>query len=205
MKTLTISYLNHYICFASTAVVGDFSVPDGLIEENDNDLDNCFRQLLGGKDVWVWNRHGTRYLYHYLKEHFQMVRAAGGVVEAPDGERLLIFREGRWDLPKGMVERNESLPGAALREVEEETGVADGVIDNLIIKTYHIYDKYGGWHLKQTSWYMIHATEKHQPSPQHEEGITEAVWVPKALFLTRLEKSYASLRLVCDRLVKGVH
>jgi 8-oxo-dGTP diphosphatase len=58
-----------------------------------------------------------------------VVRAAGGVVTraTPDGDRevLLVHRPryGDWTLPKGKLERGESHEDAALREVEEETGV----------------------------------------------------------------------------------
>ena len=58
-----------------------------------------------------------------LKRHIVFVRAAGGIVSAPDGRMLLILRNGRWDLPKGKVEPGETLLQAALREVQEETGI----------------------------------------------------------------------------------
>ena len=127
------------------------------------------------------------------------VKAAGGIVEAPDGELLTIFREGRWDLPKGMVERGETLAEAALREVAEETGVCNASLNCLITKTYHIYDKYGGWHLKQTSWFAMNAPNKNSTVPQREEGITQAIWLPREECLDRLSNSFASLRLVAAK------
>ena len=63
------------------------------------------------------------WLLRLLKRHTVYVRAAGGIVTAPDGTMLLIQRNGRWDLAKGKVESGETLLQAALREVEEETGV----------------------------------------------------------------------------------
>ena len=62
-------------------------------------------------------------LLRRLKRRLQWVRAAGGIVTAPDNTMLLIQRNGRWDLPKGKVEPGETLLQAALREVEEETGI----------------------------------------------------------------------------------
>ena len=56
-----------------------------------------------------------------LKEHLHFIMAAGGIVETPDQQSLFIHRLGCWDLPKGKVELNESLPIAAQREIEEET------------------------------------------------------------------------------------
>ncbi len=63
-------------------------------------------------------------------------RSAGGVVlrEGTDGvETVLISPKGsgRWQLPKGLVERGESPESAASREVAEEAGVEAEVIGRL--------------------------------------------------------------------------
>ena len=193
MKTITISYLDHYLYYCAD---GSNPLRDGCVVCDDERLDDCFALLCEGRDVWVRGNHGIRCLHDYLNRHYRRVKAAGGMVEAPDGELLAIFREGRWDLPKGMVERGETLARAALREVAEETGIQNATLGNLILKTYHIYDKYGGWHLKQTSWFSMHTAEKQTTTPQGEEGITQAVWLPREECLRRLDQSFASLRLV---------
>ncbi|MBJ7331686.1 MAG: NUDIX hydrolase [Solirubrobacteraceae bacterium] len=53
------------------------------------------------------------------------IRAAGGVVVRDDGFVLVVHRPryDDWSLPKGKLDRGESWEGAALREVEEETGM----------------------------------------------------------------------------------
>ncbi len=56
------------------------------------------------------------------------VEAAGGVVLRPgaDGREVCIVHRPRyddWTLPKGKLDRGESFEAAALREVEEETGL----------------------------------------------------------------------------------
>ena len=193
MKTITISYLDHYLHFCAD---GGNPLRDGCVVCDDERLDDCFALLCEGHDVWVRGNHGIRHLHDHLSSHYRKVKAAGGMVEAPDGELLAIFREGRWDLPKGMVERGETLARAALREVAEETGIQNATLGDLILKTYHIYDKYGGWHLKQTSWFSMHTAEKQTTTPQGEEGITQAVWLPREECLRRLDQSFASLRLV---------
>ena len=200
MKQLTISYLDHFLTLCDPSGRTALAVPHGWQEMEESSLDECFGQLLAGHHVWVWCYHGFRHLLQYLKEHYRFVKAAGGVVEAPDGDRLVILREGRYDLPKGMVERGESLLAAALREVGEETGLQNVAAERLLLKTYHIYDKYGGWHLKQTSWFAMRTPEKEATTPQLEEGITQALWLAQDECFQRLTHSFASLRLVAAKL-----
>ena len=152
-----------------------------------------------------------------LKRRMRWVRAAGGIVTDAEGRMLLIRRGGRWDLPKGKVEAGETLLQAALREVEEETGVkvesgewgvdsklkienSNLKIENTLtqshnnaIKTYHIFNLYGGWHLKQTSWFAMRARGG-RVAPQEEEGITEVVWVTRDEWCRRLRHSYGTMK-----------
>ena len=141
-------------------------------------------------DVPLW-------LLRLLKRRIRWVRAAGGIVTRDDGMMLLILRNGRWDLPKGKVEAGETLLQGALREVEEETGVSV-TTDHwplTTIKTYHIFNLYGGWHLKQTSWFpMSVADGSAVGKPQEEEGITGVEWVTPDEWHRRLEGSYGTLR-----------
>lgn len=149
-----------------------------------------------------------------MQRRMRYVRAAGGIVVADDGSMLLIRRNGRWDLPKGKVEAGETLLQAALREVEEETGI--NVIVNKStrgpVKTYHVF-KWGtrarranfpkGWHLKQTSWFAMKA-EKQVVVPQQEEGITDGEWVAPDEWYRRLQHSYGTLRTLSRRWINLV-
>lgn len=133
----------------------------------------------------------------WLGRRMRWVRAAGCIVTAPNGTMLLIKRNGRWDLPKGKVEAGETLLQAALRETEEETGIKNISISNSqfsIFKTYHIYNLYGGWHLKQTSWFKAHCSLDTAGEPQQEEGITEVAWVSPDEWHRRLQQSYGTLK-----------
>ena len=139
------------------------------------------------------------WLLRLLKRRMRWVRAAGGIVTAPDGTMLLIQRNGRWDLAKGKVEPGETLLQAALREVSEETGINPVPDKFSILKTYHIFNLYGGWHLKQTSWFPMTA-EKFEGIPQQEEGITAIAWVTPDEWHHRLQSSYGTLRTLSSML-----
>ena len=138
------------------------------------------------------------WLLRLLKRRMRYVRAAGGIVTAPDGTMLLILRNGRWDLAKGKVEAGETLLQAALREVEEETGIAPAASGTTPVKTYHLFNLYGGWHLKQTSWFPMTA-EKQAVNPQQEEGITAGCWVTPDEWHRRLSHSYGTLKTLANQ------
>jgi len=146
------------------------------------------------KDVWFWMEGEMRQLVQYFMNKYIYIKAAGGLVHK-EGNMLLIHRNGHWDMAKGKVEKGETLAEAAVREVEEETGLQGISRGALALKTYHIYDLYGGWTLKQTSWF--HMQGKDCPmKPQTEEGITEVVWVDENEWRERLSKSYSMMALI---------
>ncbi len=114
---------------------------------------------------------------------FLIVKAAGGlVINAATGKLLFIFRRGKWDLPKGKLDKKESFETAGLREVEEETGLHDVKLEKHLTDTYHTYDESGHHILKETSWYLMQVAGEQQLAPQVEEQITAIEWAePKDL------------------------
>jgi len=116
-------------------------------------------------------------LWDDFKNHFKNIFAAGGVVSNSDNKILFIHRLGKWDLPKGKIEKGESNDEAALREVEEECGITQLEIIKFINSTYHIYiDRDGTNILKTTFWYQMRYRGTKAPIPQIEEGINEVSW-----------------------------
>ena len=107
-----------------------------------------------------------------LKETFRMAPAAGGII-VKAGKFVSIVRKGIPDLPKGHIEKGETPEVAALREVEEETGIGNLKIVKELPSTWHCYFEHEAWSLKRTFWYIMSTTETIQPKPQTEEGITE--------------------------------
>lgn len=127
----------------------------------------------------------------------EVIFAAGGLVKTPDGKLLCINRLGRWDLPKGKVEDGETMDIAALREVEEETGLQHITLGPLLIKTFHTYPLKGKQVFKETHWYAMTAPE--QPlTAQAEEDITQALWITPAELPQILADTYGNIKLVIE-------
>jgi ADP-ribose pyrophosphatase YjhB (NUDIX family) len=118
-----------------------------------------------------------------FKSLFKIIEAAGGVVFNENNEILFIFRRGFWDLPKGKIDKGESIEAAAIREVQEETGVSNIHLKGLITTTYHIFEQKGKRILKPTYWYKM-LTSDNNLMPQAEEDIEKAVWMTKNDFFS---------------------
>lgn len=130
---------------------------------------------------------------------FKCVEAAGGIVENPRGETVMIRRNDRWDLPKGHVEADESAEECAVREIGEETGVRGAKIASFLCNTMHAYDVYGVWELKTTRWYLLYAGCECGLTPQASEGIERAEWCDAAAAERNLRDTYPTIRRVFDK------
>ena len=126
-------------------------------------------------------------------QDFMLIHAAGGIVTDENDDILMIFRYGCWDFPKGKVEKGEDWETAAVREVEEETGLQDIILQKALPNTYHTYILHDTPILKITHWYSMQAPVQ-SLTPQTEEDISQAVWVPRSEVGDRLSDSYLSLK-----------
>ena len=124
------------------------------------------------------------------------VDAGGGVVLNEKGQMLMIFRRGKWDLPKGKRDEGEDIAECAVREVSEETGLQQLVLGEKICDTYHVYAQNGQNLLKVTAWYKMTGSSNDTLMPQKEENILEARWVAKEDLGPVLFKSYEAIREV---------
>ena len=129
---------------------------------------------------------------------FKYVEAAGGVVCNEHGECLMIYRNNRWDLPKGHVDCGESDEECAVREIAEETGVEGAKIVRFLCNTLHAYNVYGVWELKRTAWFELHANHSNNADtkPQTEEGIVCAKWCSEAEVNENLRQTYPTIQSV---------
>jgi 8-oxo-dGTP pyrophosphatase MutT (NUDIX family) len=132
-------------------------------------------------------------------KHFKLVQAGGGLVKNKAGEILLIFRRGKWDLPKGKLDDNETLLECAVREVKEETGLTQIKAGKEIDVTYHTYVEFGKHILKESHWYMMQTNTMEELIPQAEEGITGIRWVKKDELKDYLDNTFPTIVAVLKK------
>ena len=150
----------------------------------------------------------TLYLYHPKEKKlmemflglFKIIEAAGGIVEHSDsGKYLFIFRNKKWDLPKGRIEKDETVRDAAIREVEEETGVEGVEIIKPLPTTFHIFNRNGKYRLKKTYWYMMKTHFTDTLIPQEKEGIQKAEWKTKEEVPLLFKNAYENIKLLWEK------
>lgn len=150
------------------------------------------------------NKIQKAFLYHpdekeiltKLKEKIPAVKAGGGLVFNKNGEVLFIFRNGKWDLPKGGTEKGEVIEETAIREVEEETGVTGLKITQKLQKTYHVFKRNGRYKLKITHWFEMKTDFEGTPVGQEDEGIEKVAWLKPEEIKEALGNSYENIKLL---------
>lgn len=165
-----------------------------VIEENDFNF-KAFYESLGKLSAtqYALISDDPKAVFQQLKKNFTLIKASGGLVQNAKGEYLFIFRNKKWDLPKGKVEKGEGMKEAGLREVEEECGVKISTNDKRLCKTYHVYEISGKLALKRTNWYSMTVKGVPKLIPQKEEGITKAEWLTAADLKPVLKNTYPSI------------
>lgn len=124
---------------------------------------------------------------------FTQLEAAGGVVTNAEHELLVFYRRGNWDMPKGKIDSGETPEQAAVREVQEETGLQHLHLGPFLVHTWHTYTEKGKRILKRTWWYQM-TTSDTKVVPQTEEDIEEIRWVNPIAWLAEKPEVYESIR-----------
>lgn len=139
-------------------------------------------------------------VWHRWTALFTLSVAAGGVVQDRKGDFLVIFRRGKWDLPKGKLDYDETPEQAALREVEEECGIGGLSLGRLLQVTFHTYTEKKKRILKKTFWFAMNYDGRERPVPQEEEDIEAVEWMsPEVVRTTVYANTYRSVRDVLER------
>lgn len=177
--------------------------------ENDIDSNKLSSQLFENTldKIKNWLENGEENLYiddidndilaAVIKKIFRFAPAAGGVVII-NNSIVAIERNGKADLPKGHIEKNEQTDIAAMREVEEETAIKNLSIIKQLPSSYHCYLLNGQWTLKKTSWFLMKSDDDFKPKPQEEEGISRVYLINKDNVKDFLENTYPSIRLALE-------
>jgi 8-oxo-dGTP pyrophosphatase MutT (NUDIX family) len=131
-----------------------------------------------------------------FKSHFKIQKAAGGKVFNHLNEVLFIYRFDKWDLPKGKLEKGETIEQCAIREVEEECGITNLNIENKLETTYHIFERKDKLILKISHWFLMKTNYSGALKPQIEEGISEVVFKNEAETIEALKNSYENIKLL---------
>lgn len=150
------------------------------------------------KELLYIHNEDVEAAFELFCKNFRIIYAAGGLVKNELDELLFIYRLNRWDLPKGKVEEGESIPTAAVREVEEECGVEGLELLDKAIKTYHVYKIDDEFILKETHWFHMKTDYSGALIPQAEEDISKATWVKTTEMEEQLDNTYASIRALLE-------
>jgi 8-oxo-dGTP pyrophosphatase MutT (NUDIX family) len=129
---------------------------------------------------------------------FTLVKAAGGFVLNENNEVLMMFRRGKWDLPKGKLDKKETFEECAVRETEEETGVKKIKLISSLITTYHTYHEGSKYVIKETKWFTMKISGEQKLIPQATEQITKLEWVGKNDLTKYLQNSFPSVNDVLE-------
>jgi 8-oxo-dGTP pyrophosphatase MutT (NUDIX family) len=124
---------------------------------------------------------------------FTIIQAGGGLVRNEKGEILLIYRRGKWDLPKGKLDKGEKIEDCAVREVEEETGLEKVKLQSPLMVTYHTYHEGARYILKESHWFTMKVKGDQRLVPQTEEDIHDIRWVDPAGLAEYKKNSFPSV------------
>lgn len=150
-----------------------------------------------GKELVIESTNPLEKLNEFSRSLIK-INAAGGVVRK-DERILFIFRNDKWDLPKGKIENHEKEQQAAIREVQEECGIEGLSVVKELPGTYHLYRSpykktLGQWVLKKTFWFEMSYSGANNGMPQKEEGISEVRWFKVSELGEILKNTYENLK-----------
>ncbi|WP_346858754.1 NUDIX domain-containing protein [uncultured Draconibacterium sp.] len=208
MQKYKVFFNEKRIVFSTTSKITlSKSKPEFIENPSVKGVKNWLEKFIhAGEQESVLEHDKPEQLLKNFKSAFINVDAAGGIVRR-NNKLLFIFRNGKWDLPKGKIDKGETPAKAAIREVEEECGISGHTIVKKLPSTFHIYKSpykksFGKWIFKETFWYEMDYRGENNGIPQLDEGISEVRWFKKNELNEVLENTYENLKqiveLYCD-------
>jgi len=193
---------NKPLIFAKSSEFENFNgilIKESVAFSDRNLVNNLLKNSSINNPVFVLCENPEKSFQLYFEDH-EKIEAAGGIVKRKN-RYLFIKRNGVWDIPKGKLEINETPELGGIREIEEECGIKNPVIDYLITITYHTYEFKGLPTLKKTYWYAMQYDGPKEVTPQLEEGITKVVWKKETKISKILTNTYASIEDVIRQFI----
>lgn len=185
-----INFFEHFL----DADIDESKLPSQLFE---NTLDKIKNWLENSEENLYIDDIDNDILAAVFKKIFHFAPAAGGLVLI-NKSIAAIERNGKVDLPKGHIEKNEQTDIAAMREVNEETAISNLSIIKQLPSSHHCYLLNNQWTLKKTSWFLMKSDDEFNPKPQEEEGISKVFLINKDNVNYFLENTYPSIRLALE-------
>lgn len=166
---------------------------------NGDAIKSAIKALIKKKlpEAYIYHPNNEELLRKFTKKVPKVV-AAGGVVTNPEGKVLFIYRNKKWDLPKGKLDKGETLEECAIREVMEETGVQGLKIQKFLRTTYHVFKRNGKYKLKEVHWYAMRTSYDGELVGEEKEGIKKVKWKGPKKIQKALENSYQNIRLIFE-------
>ncbi len=192
-------YNNQTIRFDREARPDDTLCVAGSVVALSDDIAKLL-QIFGNSDSVAIISDDFDAVFSHFCSLFVAIEAAGGIVADREGRIAMIHRRGRWDLPKGHRDADESLAECAAREIEEECGLSQLAVGEQICSTLHFYDTYGRWELKRTAWFAVCALGSTDTVPQTNEDIERVEWCSLDETVRRAtSESYPTIAHVVDQ------
>lgn len=159
------------------------------------------KDILCHKNGFVNIAQSSETLENYFK-NFKKIIAAGGIIFFKN-HVLMIYRNQKWDFPKGKIEKGESFEQAAIRECIEECGLEEAlIIQHKLNNTYHCYREKNVDYLKETHWYVMRYHGCKKLTPQVDENIEKAEWFNNIDFIKNMKNSYETLKVLQKELLE---
>jgi len=159
-------------------------------------LDEIISLVKKHHKIFLFHKNSEKLVSTFQKK-IKVVKAGGGIVKNTNDETLFIYRRNKWDLPKGKMDKGETIDQTALREVKEETGIKNLSIIDFKMNTYHVFKKGKEYRLKETSWFNMFSTHELSFSPESKEGITKVVWKSNKK-IKKIKNTFPNIKLLLD-------